>query len=145
MGFANVRSENIVMSNNIRWNNKMESLLTWCGLLLHNCSNNKMRTCVTFSGIKVKILDSSKFVYTRLVTCPHSSTLHSFLQGCNPPFLREPHPPPPPPPPPPPFLGPPSSWSKFKKLPPTFWEPSILVHANCKKHFKVKVLCFVLY
>ena len=47
--------------------------------------------------------------------------------------------------PPPPFLGTPSFWSKFKKLIPSFWEPSKLVHANCKKHFKMKVLCFVLY
>ena len=64
---------------------------------------------------------------------------HSFLQGWNPP-----------PPllwgnPLPPFWVPPSFWCKFKKLPPSFWEPSNLVHANCKKHLKIKVLCFVLY
>ena len=49
--------------------------------------------------------------------------------------------------PPPPLLGtppPPSFWSKFKKLPPSFWEPSELVHINCKKLFKMKVLRFVL-
>ena len=45
---------------------------------------------------------------------------------------------------PPAFLGTPSFWSKFKKLPPSFWEPSKLVHVNCMKHFK-KVLRFVLY
>ena len=55
------------------------------------------------------------------------------------------------PPPPPfsegttPFWLPSSFWCKFKKLTPSFWEPSKLVHANCKKHFKMKVLCFVLY
>ena len=43
-----------------------------------------------------------------------------------------------------PFLGTPSFWSKFKKLPPSFWEPSKLVHANCMKHFKTKELHFVL-
>ena len=38
------------------------------------------------------------------------------------------------------FLSTPSFWRKFKKLPPSFWKPSRLVHANCKKHFKMKVL-----
>ena len=56
---------------------------------------------------------------------------HSFLQGWNPPppFLREP----------------PSFWSKLKMLPPSFWQPSKLLHVNCIKHFKMKVLRFVLY
>ena len=47
--------------------------------------------------------------------------------------------------PPPPFLSwvPLSFWSKFKKLPPSFSDPSKVVHANCKKHFKMKVLRFV--
>ena len=53
------------------------------------------------------------------------------------PFLREP--------PRPPFLATPSFWSKFKKFPHSFWEPSRLVDVNCKKHFKMKVLCFVLF
>ena len=45
-----------------------------------------------------------------------------------------------------PFLREPSSfWSKFKKLSPSFWQPSKLVHVNCIKHFKMKMLCFVLY
>ena len=39
----------------------------------------------------------------------------------------------------------PSSWSKFKKLLPSFWEPPKLVHASCMKHFKMKELHFVLY
>ena len=60
---------------------------------------------------------------------------HSFLQGWNPPFLREP--------PPPPFWVPPSFWSKLKKLPPSFWEPSKLVHVSCMKHLKWR--CYVLY
>ena len=47
--------------------------------------------------------------------------------------------------PPTPFLGTLSFWSKFKKLPPTFWEPSKLVHVNWKKHYKMKVLRFLLY
>ena len=38
----------------------------------------------------------------------------------------------------------PSFWSKFKKLPLSFSDPSKLVQANCKKHFKMKVLRFVL-
>ena len=42
------------------------------------------------------------------------------------------------------FWVPLSFWSKFKKLPPSFWEPSILVYVNCNKHFKMKVLCFAL-
>ena len=42
-------------------------------------------------------------------------------------FLREPH-----------FF-----WSKLK-VTPSFWEPSKLVHVNCMKHFKMKVLHFVL-
>ena len=49
-----------------------------CSLLLHNCNNNKMRPCVTFSGIKKKLLirlRSSTFVYTRLVTRLHSPVL----------------------------------------------------------------------
>ena len=45
----------------------------------------------------------------------------------------------------PPFWVPPIFWSKFKKLPPSFWEPSKLVHVNCKKNFKMKVLHLVLY
>ena len=79
-GCANVRSENTVMSNDNRWNNKI-------GLLLHNCNNNKMGPCITFSGIKVSIIDSytlvyiclhsssdpSTLVHTHLVTCPYSS------------------------------------------------------------------------
>ena len=44
-----------------------------------------------------------------------------------------------------PFWVPPFFWSKFKKLPPSFWQPSKLVHVNCKKHLKMKVLCFVPY
>ena len=45
----------------------------------------------------------------------------------------------------PPFLGTPYFWSKFKKLLPSFWQPTKLVHVNCIKHFKMKVLRFVLY
>ena len=50
----------------------------------------------------------------------------------------------------PPVLEPPVSerthsfWSKFKMLSRSFWDPSKLVQANCKKHFKMKVLRFVL-
>ena len=50
----------------------------WCGLLLHNYHNNKMRPCVTFSGMKGNFLirlHSSTFVFARLVTRLHSSTL----------------------------------------------------------------------
>ena len=39
----------------------------------------------------------------------------------------------------------PSFRRKFKKSPPSFWQPSKLVHVNCKKHFKIKVLHFILY
>ena len=39
---------------------------------------------------------------------------------------------------------PPFFWSKFKKLPLSFWDPSKLAHANGKKHFKMKVLRFIL-
>ena len=59
---------------------------------------------------------------------------HSFLQGWNPPFSERTLL----------FLGTPSFWTN-KKLPLFFWEPSKLVHVNCKKHFKVKVLRSVLY
>ena len=45
---------------------------------------------------------------------------HRFLRGYNPPLLRNP----------PPLHSLPSFWSKFKKLPPSFWEPSKLVHVN---------------
>ena len=45
-----------------------------------------------------------------------SILLHSFFQGWNPPFLREPSS----------FWVPLSFWCKFKKLPPSFWEPSKL-------------------
>ena len=62
--------------------------------------------------------------------------IHSFLQSWNrPPFYEGP----------PPFLGTPSLWNKFKKLPLFFWESSKLVHINCIKHFKMKVLRFALY
>ena len=59
-----------------------------CGLLMHNCNNNKMGRCITISGIKERFFDSStviciclhssssdssSFVYTRLVTLLHSS------------------------------------------------------------------------
>ena len=59
---------------------------------------------------------------------------HSFLQGWKPPFSEGT-----------PLSGYPFFWSKFKKLPPSFWEPCKLVDGNCKKHFKMKVLRFVLY
>ena len=52
--------------------------------------------------------------------------MHSFLQGWNPPLFWGN----------PPFLGTSSFWSKFKKLTPSFWEPSKLVHANCMKTLK---------
>ena len=40
----------------------------------------------------------------------------------------------------PPFLRePPLSEANLKSYP-SFWEPSKLVHVNCKKHFKIKVL-----
>ena len=45
----------------------------------------------------------------------------------------------------PPFWVPPSFWCKFKKLPLSFWEPSRLAHANCKKHLRMKALCFIQY
>ena len=67
----------------------------------------------------------------------HPLFTHSFLWGWNPHFSEGTTPPPPP------FLGTPSFWSKFKKLPHSFWEPSKLVHVNSKKHFKMKVLRFV--
>ena len=66
--------------------------------------------------------------------------MDSFIQGWNPPppptpFLRECSP----------FLRTPFFWSIFEKIPPSFWEPSKLVHANCIKHFKMKELHFILY
>ena len=45
---------------------------------------------------------------------------------------------------PPPFSeGTPSFWNKFKKLPTSFWEPSKLVHVNCKNTLKWR--CYVSY
>ena len=46
-----------------------------CGLLLHNCNNSKMGPCVTISGIKEKIFDSSTLVYISLDSSSDSSTL----------------------------------------------------------------------
>ena len=45
-----------------------------------------------------------------------------------PPFMREP-----------PFLGTFLFLKQVKKLPPSFWQPSKLVHVNCIKHFKMNV------
>ena len=54
-----------------------------------------------------------------------------------------------PPPPfwgtPTPFLSTPSFWSKLKKSSPSSWQPLKLVHVNCIKQFKTKVLDLVLY
>ena len=66
--------------------------------------------------------------------------IHSFLQVWKPPslfssFLREP----------PPFWVPTSFWSKLKKSPPSFWQSYKLVHVNCIKHLKIKVLRFIPY
>ena len=50
-----------------------------CGLLLHNCNSNKMRPCITFSGIKEKSFDSSTLFYI----CLHSSSDWStFVYTC---------------------------------------------------------------
>ena len=65
----------------------------------------------------------------------YQTILHSFLQGWNCPFSEGT---------PPPFWVAPSFWSKSKTLPPSFWRASKLVHVNCMKNFKMKVLCFVL-
>ena len=46
---------------------------------------------------------------------------HSFLQGWNL-FLK-----------------------KIKKVTSSFWQPSTLIYVNCMKHFKMKVLLFLLY
>ena len=43
------------------------------------------------------------------------------------------------------FCVPSSFWSIIKKLPPSFLQPSKLVHVTFIKHFKMKVLRFVLY
>ena len=59
----------------------------------------------------------------------------SFFQGWNPSFSEGT----------PPFWVHPFFWSKFKKLPPSFWQPSKSVQVNCKKHLKMKVLCFIPY
>ena len=50
-------------------------------------------------------------------------------------------------PPRPPFSeGTPTLFLKqIQKVTPSFWEPSKVVHVNCKKHLKMKVLRFVLY
>ena len=54
---------------------------------------------------------------------------HSFFQGWDPAFSEET----------------PSFWSRFKKLPPSFFGPPKLVHVKCMKPFKMMVLCLVLY
>ena len=60
---------------------------------------------------------------------------HSFLQGWNLPFSEGIHL----------FWVSPSFWSKLKKLPSSFWQPSKLVHVYYMKPFKMKMLHFVLY
>ena len=60
MGFANVRSDNILRSNNHRYSYKIENLY---------------EPCVTFSGIKGKKYDSSTLVYIYLHLSSDSSTL----------------------------------------------------------------------
>ena len=42
---------------------------------MHNCNNNKMGQCITFSGIKEKFFDSSTLVYIFLHSSCDSSTL----------------------------------------------------------------------
>ena len=76
-----------------------------------------LENCIVKNSVRTKTRTSNKQLQ------------YSFLQGWNPPFLREP----------------PSFWSKLKKLPPSFWEPSKLVQVNCMKHFKMKVLRFIQY
>ena len=76
-----------------------------------------LENCIVKNSVRTKTRTSNKQLQ------------YSFLQGWKPPFLREP----------------PSFWSKFKKIPTPFWQPSKLVHVNCMKHFKMKVLHFELY
>ena len=60
MGFANVGSDNILRSNNHRYNYKIE---------------NFYEPCVTFSGIKENNYDSSTFVNISLHLSSDSTTL----------------------------------------------------------------------
>ena len=60
MGFTNVRSDNILRSNNHRYSYKIENL---------------HEPCVTFSGIKGKNYDSSTLVYICVYLSSDSSTL----------------------------------------------------------------------
>ena len=60
MGFANVKSDNILRSNNHRYNYKIE---------------NFYEPCVTFSGIKENNYDSSTFVNISLHLSSDSTTL----------------------------------------------------------------------
>ena len=76
MVLVNVRRENILRSNNHRWNYKIENLHTDVACCYNS---NKMGLCVTFSGIKGKTFDSCTLVYTRLVTSLHSSSDSSTL------------------------------------------------------------------
>ena len=87
------------------------------------------------SSFRLKLKEALHITWLKPVLSKQKNHVHSFLQGWNPPFLREL----------PPFRVPPSFWSKYKKFSPSFWEPSKLVHVNCKKHFKMKVLRFILY
>ena len=89
-------------------------------------------------GIRAKYLIQNciGLNFAKKTSMPNPVKSHSFLQGWNTPFLRELSYP---------FWVPPSFWSKFKKLLLFFWEPSKLVHVNCKKHLKMKVLSFILY
>ena len=61
MGFANVRSDNILRSNNLRYNYKIENLY---------------EPCVTFSGIKENNYDSSTLVYNSLHLSSDSTTFN---------------------------------------------------------------------
>ena len=74
MGFVNAGSENTLMSNNNRWNYKIENVHTDTAC---RCIIATTNGAMYHYGIKKTILillHSSTFVYTRQVTHQHSSS-----------------------------------------------------------------------
>ena len=113
------------------WHLVMYKFLTKILLSPSFCLNAASLTKVKYT---LSILQICWKYFSKVYLNYTSSILdHRFLPGLEPPAPLFP------------FSVPLSFWGKFKKSLPIFWEPSKQVHVNCKKHFKMKVLHFVLY
>ena len=110
---------------------------------IKNLFSKLLRICTGLVTFTKESLDGKLQLLCNSTTrkCKRLQILLSFLQSWTPPprpsppfFLREPSP----------FWVPLFFWSRLKKLPHSFWEPSKLLDANCINQFKMKVLRFVL-